>query len=76
LNPQLLWSGNRDTVILRDEPLRRLRNYYIRPAAQLEQLRGAGFSEPVALLSDGTEVPEPRPGQFARRHWLYYLCRA
>ena len=76
LNPQLLWGGDRDDAILRDEPVRRLRNYYIRPGAQLEQLRAAGFSEPVALRPDGTDVPEPQPGEFARRHWLYYLCRA
>ena len=76
LNPQLLWARDRDAAMVRDEPLRRLRNYYIRPAAQLEQLRAAGFTQPVALQPDGTEVSEPRPGQFARRHWLYYLCRA
>lgn len=76
LNPHLLWSGSRDAAMVRDEPLTRLRHYYIRPAAQLEQLRVAGFSEPVALRRDGTEVPEPLPGEFARRHWLYFLCRA
>ena len=76
LNPQLLGRRGSDAAMVRDQPLRRLRNYYIRPAAQVEQLRAAGFSEPVALLPDGTEVPEPRPGEFARRHWLYYLCRA
>jgi ubiquinone/menaquinone biosynthesis C-methylase UbiE len=76
LNPQLMWIRDRDAAMVWDEPHRRLRNYHIRPAAQLEQLRAAGFSEPVALLPDGTEVPEPRRGQFARRHWLYYLCRA
>jgi SAM-dependent methyltransferase/CelD/BcsL family acetyltransferase involved in cellulose biosynthesis len=76
LNPHLLRCRSRDAAMVLDEPLTRLRHYYIRPAAQLEQLRAAGFSEPVALLSDGTQVPEPRPGQFARSHWLYYLCRA
>jgi SAM-dependent methyltransferase len=76
LNPHVLWGRDRPAAILRDEPLTGLRHYYIRPAAQLEQLRRVGFTEPVALLRDGTEVREPRPGQLARRHWLYYLCRA
>jgi SAM-dependent methyltransferase len=76
MNPQLLWGRDRDAAIIRDEPVARLRHYYIRPAAQLEQLRAAGFSEPVALSRDGTEVRDPRPGQLARRHWLYYMCRA
>jgi ubiquinone/menaquinone biosynthesis C-methylase UbiE len=76
LNPHLLWGRDRDAAMVRDEPLTRLRHYYIRPAAQLEQLRAAGFSEPAALMRDGTEVREPSPGQFGRRHWLYYMCRA
>jgi ubiquinone/menaquinone biosynthesis C-methylase UbiE len=76
LNPQLLWGRDRDAAMLMDEPLTRLRHYYIRPTAQLQQLRAAGFQEPVALLRDGTEVPDPRPGQLPPRHWLYYMCRA
>jgi SAM-dependent methyltransferase len=76
LNPQLLWRRDRNAAMVRDEPTTRLRAYYVRPAAQVEQLRAAGFSEAAALLRDGTEVREPRPGQFARRHWLYYMCRA
>jgi SAM-dependent methyltransferase len=76
LNPQLLSARERHAAMVRDEPLTRLRDYYIRPAAQLDQLRAAGFSEPAALLRDGTELREPRPRQFARRHWLYYMCRA
>jgi ubiquinone/menaquinone biosynthesis C-methylase UbiE len=76
LNPQLVRARGRHAATVRDEPVARLRHYYIRPAAQLEQLRAAGFSEPAALLRDGTELREPRPRQFARRHWLYYMCRA
>lgn len=76
LNPQLLWYRDRDAAMLRDEPLTRLRHYYIRPGAQLEQLRTTGFREPAALLRDGTEVADPRPGEFPPRHWLYYMCRA
>lgn len=51
-------------------------HFYIRPSAQLEQLRRVGFENPVALRPDGTELPAPRPGELADRHWLYYLCRA
>ena len=51
-------------------------HYYIRPAAQLDQLRSVGFTDAVALRPDGTPVPSPAPGDFASRHWLYYLCRA
>jgi hypothetical protein len=76
MNPHLLRGRDRDAAMVRDEPWTRLRHYYIRPAAQLDQLRATGFSEPVALLRDGTEVQEPQPGQLARRHWLYYMCRA
>ncbi|HWG55093.1 MAG TPA: class I SAM-dependent methyltransferase [Gaiellaceae bacterium] len=78
LNPRLASLRDADWGVVVDERvgLKYESHPYIRPAAQLEQLRGVGFTECVALRPDGTEVPDPRPGDFATRHWLYYRCRA
>lgn len=78
LNPRLRAIASRPAARIVDERVGITfeSHYYIRPAAQLEQLRSAGFSDAVALRPDGAPVPDPAPGEFETRHWLYYLCRA
>ena len=78
VNPRLGALRSRDAGMVADERIGLTweTHYYVRPAAQLRQLREAGFSDPVALRPDGSEVADPTPGAFADRHWLYYLCRA
>lgn len=78
LNPRLAELRRSPAGYVADERVgaRWERHYYIRPSAQLEQLREAGFADAVALAPDGTPLPGPDPGPLADRHWLYYLCRA
>ena len=78
LNPGLGRLARSDAGYVADERvgLKWERHYYIRPAAQLVQLLEVGFTDPVALRPDGTQVASPTANEFADRHWLYYLARA
>ncbi|MCW3071558.1 MAG: putative methyltransferase [Bacteroidetes bacterium] len=51
-----------------------LHTYYIRPSAQIEQLRKNGFSNVKVFSFDtGEELPEQQYDS-ATDSWLYYLC--
>jgi ubiquinone/menaquinone biosynthesis C-methylase UbiE len=49
-------------------------HFYIRPAAQLAELRELGFRDPVVLDAAGAEVPESVLRRLTE-HWVYYVCR-
>jgi SAM-dependent methyltransferase len=61
-----------DWFVIRDLP--RIRNYYIRPQAQLAQLEAAGLPGAQVFGLDGRELQGDELAA-AKDPWLYYLCR-
>ncbi len=49
-----------------------LRQYYIKPMAQKEQLQSIGFTDIRVFDLQGREFSEP---YFTEDNWMYYLCR-
>jgi ubiquinone/menaquinone biosynthesis C-methylase UbiE len=64
-------------AVLRDESHNfRLKQYYIRSAAQIEQLQAAGFHDvQVFSWKSGVELVTAAAQSACTDLWLYYLCR-
>jgi hypothetical protein len=52
-----------------------VRRYFVRPAAQVRQLVGAGFTDVGVLAPDGKDVTEQVEEGLAHAWWLYYVAR-
>lgn len=52
----------------------RIRKYYVRPQAQIDQLAQLGFHESRVFAPDGYEVTESVAAGLPGSWWLYYLC--
>lgn len=53
----------------------RLRHYYIKPAAQVEQLRDAAFDDIQVFARNGEELRDEAQMRRAEDDWLFYFCR-
>jgi len=68
---------NRDFAILNDGTNHfTLNTYYIKPAAQLEQLEQAGFTD-ISLFSykTGEKLDQANLSRANKDSWIYYLCK-
>ena len=65
-----------DYEIIRDESHNfRLKQYYIRPQAQLEQLRTDFEAIRIYPWNSGIEIDTPQALSSCTEMWLYYFCR-
>jgi len=67
--------SNADYLIIRDEPHNfRLKNYYIKPLAQLKQLEPDFTEIKVYSWQTGKEITNTQELIYSDL-WLYYLCK-
>ena len=65
-----------DSLILRDESHNfRLRTYYIRPEAQIKQLKDSFDSIEIFSWKTGQKIVDENDPALNSDLWLYYLCR-
>jgi ubiquinone/menaquinone biosynthesis C-methylase UbiE len=72
LDRRLSMKRRAEHAVVRD--LLRLQTYYVRPEAQMRQLRDVGFDDTRAFSLDGQELVD---GQIAERvdKWIYFMSR-
>ena len=53
-----------------------VRQYFIKPIAQINQLKNLGFRDiAVFSIETGQEIKDHQELENIQDHWLYYLCR-
>lgn len=77
LNPGLHGLLDSDHCLLRDGGTRgRGCAHYIRPAYQVRQLAGAGFTvRDLYAAREAAPFPDPRSAAESNEPWIYYLCQ-
>ncbi|MCK6691583.1 MAG: class I SAM-dependent methyltransferase [Thermoanaerobaculia bacterium] len=67
---------DKDFAIINDGAYHfKVTTYYIKPAAQIEQLKRLGFKNiRLFSLKTGVEIPKTDLNQLTKDSWIYYLC--
>jgi ubiquinone/menaquinone biosynthesis C-methylase UbiE len=77
LNPRWFEVLNQEYAILNDGAHDwRLKNYYVDPRYQVEQLHATGFANVRFFSRNGAEIASVEQPERSHDSWLYYLCEA